>query len=187
MSTTKQNSAVYISESNRTYTNGNGRDHRVPSFGHTYEDDTPFDINSYAKIMREHTLRQMNIARRTSRSRRGDEGNIAPLGTETTSGWELSLALRKKRVKELRAQMYPQHDDEDVIQQQMDRSLKREEFEELGSIRKRTRTWASKRRLGRHSIFLGAGALDTCIFLTAVLDGSIVTRSKWTVYHISNV
>jgi len=87
MSTTKQNSAVYVSESKpNSYSSGHGRIDRVPSLENNNEENTSLDINSYARIMAQHTLRQMERARRMSlRSRRSADNNgVAALGTEAS-------------------------------------------------------------------------------------------------------
>lgn len=80
MSSTKQNSAVYVSDSN--YSNGHSRVDSVHSLRDEYEDNASLDINTYAKIMREHTLKQMDKARRMSRSRRS--ADIATLNSESS-------------------------------------------------------------------------------------------------------
>lgn len=84
MSSAKQNSPIYTTNSNSSYTNGHDRVERSPSFEDTYEEHAPLDINSYAKIMREHTLKQIEKAKRMNRSRRSDNGPVAVLGTEAS-------------------------------------------------------------------------------------------------------
>lgn len=84
MSSTKQNSAVHVTNSDSNYTNGHHRADSANSLRDSYEDIASLDINSYAKIMREHTLRQMEKARRMSRSKRNGDAAVAALGSETS-------------------------------------------------------------------------------------------------------
>jgi len=86
MSSTKQNSAVYVSNPN--YANEHSRVDSGHSLRDEYEDSVSLDINTYAKIMREHTLKQMDKARRMSRSRRS--GDTPTLNSESSVESEIS-------------------------------------------------------------------------------------------------